>query len=194
MFYGMYQNARDSAWKCLFDFEIDSFPVDVLSITRKTGIRVIKNSLVNDLLPGERGKAYFNGIKWFIIYDDTQSVNYSRFTIAHELGHIFLGHALKHAQYANVQEFGTKSPVENQADAFALRLLAPACVLMSLNLYDAESISKYCKIPLSYAKRRATRMKELRKRNKFFTDPMEQKVFDNFKEYIDSQLSSNTQK
>ena len=74
MYYGLYKNLRNAAWKCLSDFEIDTLPVDVLKITRAAGIRVIKNSAVNDLLPGERGKAYYNGINWFIIYDDTQSV------------------------------------------------------------------------------------------------------------------------
>ena len=194
MYYGLYQNIRDCAWKCLYDFEIDSLPVDVLKITRATGIRVIKNSAVNDLLPGERGKAYFNGVRWFIIYDDTQPIEFSRFTIAHELGHIFLGHALTHAQYANVQSFGTKPKTEDQADKFALRLLCPACVLNTLDIYDDEDIARRCKIPLSQAKKRAKRRKELRERNKFFTDPMEQKVFDNFKAYIDAELSKEHKK
>lgn len=185
MYYGLYKNLRNSAWKCLSDFEIDTLPVDVLKITRAAGIRVIKNSAVNDLLPGERGKAYYNGINWFIIYDDTQSVESSRFTIAHELGHIFLGHALTYAQYSNVQEFGAKPPAEKQADAFAIRLLCPACVLMMLELYDAESIAKHCKIPLSHAKKRATRMQTLRERNKFFTDPMETAMFENFRSYVE---------
>ena len=173
MYYGLYKNLRDAAWKCLADFKIDSLPVDVLKITRAAGIRVIKNSDVSDLLPGERGKAYYNGVNWFIIYDDTQSIELSRFTIAHELGHIFLGHALTYAQYSNIQEFGEKPKAEEQADSFAIRLLCPACVLMSLELYDAESIAKYCKVPLSHAKNRAKRMHTLRRRNMFFTDPME---------------------
>ncbi len=185
MYYGLYKNLRDAAWKCLADFKIDSLPVDVLKITRAAGIRVIKNSDVHDLLPDERGKAYYNGVNWFVIYDDSQSVEASRFTIAHELGHIFLGHALKHAQYSNVQEFGTKPKAEEQADAFAIRLLCPSAVIMMLDIQDAESIAKYCRIPLSHAKIRAKRMQTLRRRNMFFTDPMETAMFENFKAYIE---------
>ena len=152
MYYGLYKGIRNSAWQCLTDFKIDSLPVDVLKITRAAGIRVIKNSDVHDLLPGERGKAYYNGVNWFIIYDNTQSTELSRFTIAHELCHIFLGHALTYAQYSNVQEFGIKPKAEEQADAFAIRLLCPSAVIMALDIQDAESIAKYCRVPLSHAK------------------------------------------
>ena len=48
MYYGLYKGIRNSAWKCLEDFKIDSLPVDVLKITRAAGIRVIKNSAVID--------------------------------------------------------------------------------------------------------------------------------------------------
>ena len=185
MYYGLYKGIRNSAWQCLTDFKIDSLPVDVLKITRAAGIRVIKNSDVHDLLPGERGKAYYNGVNWFIIYDNTQSTELSRFTIAHELGHIFLGHALTYAQYSNVQEFGIKPKAEEQADAFAIRLLCPSSVIMALDIQDAESIAKYCRVPLSHAKNRAKRMQTLARRNMFFTDPMETAMFENFKSYVE---------
>ena len=74
MYYGLYKNIRDSAWKCLLDFEIDSFPVDILKITRTAGIRVIKNSSVGDLMPGEDAKSYFNGHAWIVIYNDKNPV------------------------------------------------------------------------------------------------------------------------
>ena len=184
MYYGNYKNIRDSAWRCLADFEIDSLPVDILKITRAAGIRVIKNSCVGDLLPGEHGKSYFNGHCWIIIYDDTDPTNISRFTIAHELGHFFLGHDMMHTRYQNVQKFGTKPKAEQQADMFALRLLAPACILMGLALESAEDISKHCGIPLPLAKERAERIKILYKKNKFFTNPAEKEVYDNFNTYI----------
>lgn len=185
MYYGLYKNLRNAAWKCLADFNIESLPVNLLKITRAAGIRVIKNSDVNDLLPGEFGKSYCNGINWYIIYDDTQPTEVSRFTIAHELGHIFLGHALTYAQYSNIQEFGTIPKTEDQADKFAIRLLCPASVLMMLEIYDAESIAKYCRVPISVAQKRAKRMQILRERNMFFTDQLEVAMFDNFKSYVE---------
>ena len=139
---------------------------------------------MGDLLPSEHGKSYFNGHCWIIIYDDTEPTATSRFTIAHELGHFFLGHDMTHTRYLGVQKFGAKPKAEQQADMFAIRLLAPACIIMGLELSSAEDIAKYCGIPLQMAADRAERMKLLCKKNKFFTSPAEKEVYDNFYSYI----------
>ena len=190
MYYGIYKNVRDCAWKCLIDFEIDSLPIDLLKIAEKAKIRIIKNSSVNDLAEGEKGKAYFDGAKWFIIYDDTQSLEEARFTIAHELGHIFLGHAMTHAKYEKVQQFGKIPKTEKQADMFAIRLLCPSCILAELGLVTDVDIMRACKLPLPVAKKRADRLKELLERNKFFTNPIEIEVFEKFKPYIERESAN----
>ena len=184
MYYGYYKNVRDSAWECLLEFGIDSLPVDVLKITRKVGISVVKNSDVNDLMPGEDGKSYFNGHRWIIIYNDKNPTAVSRFTIAHELGHFFLGHDMTHTRYEHIQKFGTKPHTEQEADMFALRLLAPACVLAALEARKTADIAKYCIIPSSFAKARADRMKTIFKKDKFFTNPLEKQVYENFRPYL----------
>ena len=184
MYYGLYKDIRDSAWKCLLLAEIDSFPVDILKITRKVGISVVKNSSIGDLMPNEYAKSYFNGHRWIVIYDDRSPVEVSRFAIAHELGHFFLGHDLTHTRYQNAKGFGTKPKAERQADMFALRLLAPACIIKELDLHTAEDIAKYCNIPLSAAQDRARRMKTVYEKNMFFTNPIEKDVCDNFYSYI----------
>ncbi len=181
MYYAIYQNVRNSAWQCLLDFQIDSLPVDVLKIATTANIHVIKNSLIHDLLPGEHGKAYFNGWKWIVIYDDLQPTVVSRFTLAHELGHIFLGHHLAYIKYREIQEFQNAGKAEKQADAFAQRLLCPACVLWDLNLHTTEEIAQRCRVDLPIAEKRAQRMKTLYQRNKFLTDPLEKEVYKQFK-------------
>ena len=194
MHYGIYKNLRGGAWSCLIQSEIDSFPVDVLKITRKAGIRVVKNSLVNDLMPNEDAKSYFNGQAWIVIYNDKNPVPVSRFAIAHELGHFFLGHDLTHSRYECAQKFGSKPKAEEQADAFAMRLLAPACVIKELDLYTAEEIAQYCGIPLDMAKTRANRMKILYKRDMFFTDPLEAEVYESFRAYVNKVKRSKGKK
>ena len=184
MYYGLFKDIRESAWKCLLEFEIDSLPVDILKITRKAGISVVKNSSVGDLMPNEYAKSYFNGHRWIVIYDDTNPVEVSRFAIAHELGHFFLGHDMTHTRYKDAKQFGKRPKAEQQADMFAIRLLAPACVIKELDLHTAEDISKYCGIPLNVARDRAKRMKTLYTRNMFFTDPLEKAVYDEFYSYL----------
>ena len=136
--YGIYQNIRDSAWKCLIDNRIDSLPVNILQIAQAANVHVIKNSVVDILFPGENGRSYYDGNYWYIIYDDRNPLELSRFTIAHELGHYFLGHELKYVQFAHTQEVAQKPISEEQADRFAIRLLCPACVLWGLDLHTPE--------------------------------------------------------
>lgn len=56
------------------DYKIDRLPVNILSIAKNTGIKVIKNSLVNELQPHESGLSYFDGEQWYILYDYIKSV------------------------------------------------------------------------------------------------------------------------
>ena len=184
MYYSIYKNVRNDSWQCLLDSEISSLPVDVLSIARKAGVKVIKNSILNELSPGEAAKTYHDGDGWFIIYDNKNPTEVSRFAIAHELGHIFLGHATTFGKYSNLREFGKKPKSEQQADLFAIRLLSPACVLMGLGIRSSEDIARFCRMPREFAEARSKRMKKLYEIDMFFTDPLEVELFNNFKDYI----------
>lgn len=192
MFYGSYRNLRNGAWQCLIDCQINHLPIDILQIARTADIRVIRNSLVADLQPGEQGKSYFNGSHWFIIYDDSLPTVEARFTIAHELGHIFLGHDLTYAKFSSAKEFESSDKSEQQADMFAIRLLCPACLLWSLELHSAEQISEVCRIPLWVAEPRAKRMKTLLRRNCFLKDPLEQRLYEGFKPFVAEYLEKQT--
>lgn len=183
MIYGKYKNARNAAWQCLIDYNISELPIKPTLIARAADIKVIRNSSVNELSPLESGASILIGSQWYIIYDDKNSIEHCRFTIAHELGHIFLGHELAkgyHSRKININ----KPAIEQEADVFASRLLAPACVLWALDLYTAEEISKLCSISYSAAQIRAERMKILRNRNKFLSSPLERAVYKNFEDYI----------
>ncbi len=71
-----------------------------------------------------------------------------------------------------------------QADMFAARLLAPACVIWGLNLHNAHEISQICNISYEAATYRAKRMELLYKRNKFLTSELEKEVYSNFENFI----------
>ncbi len=178
--YGTYQNLRNSAWHCLWDYGADSIPVDVLKIARKAEIRVIKNSSVDILLPRENGRSYFDGCRWYIIYDDTATIERARFTLAHELGHILLGHELQYAKYGHTRQIRPNPISEQQADRFAVRLLCPAFALWEKKLYTAEEISRACRVEINIAAEREKRMKTLLKRDRFLSDPLEKQLYERF--------------
>ncbi len=96
---------------------ITETPVDVLRIAKASGVKVVRNSIVTSLSEGEHGRMYSaEGLK-IIVYDDTLPLHDRRFTVAHELGHIFLDHEGEHRRFTN--------HIERQADMFARCLLDP---------------------------------------------------------------------
>lgn len=183
--YGAYANVRDLAWRVLLDNNIRALPVNTVGIAGASGVSIIKNSEVDELKSTEVGASIYDGEKWYIVYDDTVSKERIRFTIAHELGHIFLGHPLKLGYHARTIDTD-KPETEKQADMFAIRLLAPSCVIWGLGLHTAEEIQNYCNISYSAAKARASRMQILYERNKFLSTDLERKVYANFEKYINT--------
>lgn len=184
MNYGVYQNVRNASWQCLLDCKINSLPVPVSYICELYGGKVINNSEVHKLEPNQSGRLTIVDEKFFIIVNDNEKMPRIRFTIAHELGHYLLGHLGTDKANLNREYHNIKPVHETEADMFAARLLAPACVLWGINAKTAEQIASVCNISPEAAKIRSERMELLRKRNKFLTSPLEQQVYNQFDEYI----------
>ena len=183
MIYGKYKQSRNASWETLIEFGIDSLPVMPLNICKQAGIKVYKNSDAQLLTGTQIGLSFYHNGNFRIIIDDTQILTRRRFTLAHELGHIVLGHLLVDTPQGRTFDT-TKPEIERQADVFASRLLAPACVLWGINAQTAEQIAKMCNISYEAAKIRAERMEILRKRGKFLTSPLERRVYQQFENYI----------
>ena len=186
--YYKYKQARDAAWQCLIDTNTQSLPVKTMKIAAHFGIKVVRNSEAELLEPSEYGCSMVdeNG-KWTIVYEDSDTRGRTRFTIAHELGHILLGHEIE-AGFGHYRRIREGKPIEEtQADEFAARLLTPACVLWALNITSADEIEQICGISHQAASYRAKRMKILVERGKFLTSPLERKVFEAFQPWIEQQ-------
>ncbi|HAS78900.1 MAG TPA: hypothetical protein DCS38_04195 [Ruminococcus sp.] len=189
MIYGKYRNCRNAAWQCLVDFNVTSIPVMLTPIVKSLGIKVIKDSVIHELEANESGVSIFDGKSWYIVYNDSEGRKRNRFTIAHELGHILLGHQMKDGYYKR-SVTAVKPQIETEADMFAVRLLAPACVLWGLNIHSADEIAELCDISYSAAKIREERMKVLYQRNKFLTSSLEKQVFRKFEPFINQMSKS----
>jgi len=80
--------------RCLLYANINSLPVKPLDICKQANIKTYRNSDADMLCGSEIGLSLcYNGV-FQIIVDDMQITTRRRFTIAHELGHIVLGHLL----------------------------------------------------------------------------------------------------
>lgn len=184
MDYAKYKNVRNASWQCLLDCNIRSLPVPIGGIYRIYDIDVIDDSC-NYLSKDESGRIVRINSDIVIVINNTEPKSRCRFSIAHELGHFLLGHLGDDVTQLNRARTEVKPELETQADMFAARLLAPACVLWGLNLHTAEEISEACNISLQAAGYRAERMKELYRRNRFLTSPLERKLYDQFRDFIE---------
>lgn len=196
-----YKRARDLSWEILIRNKVSSLPVDVEAICIKEGITLLSyetgRELIENLdLPEHTLDNDAFSVGNIICFDENSSPQRRRFSIAHELGHIFLhtGDGNKVTLY-NREPQPLDDPIENEANLFASRLLAPLGVIQFLNLNTISEISQYCDISYSAAKLRYHRLCEIRKRSSkrlkekkhgtFLLSRLERQVIENFKEYIE---------
>ena len=180
MEYKNYQNSRDLSWNILLKEKITTLPINIVDLCRRMGI-VVKYYVPTDDNDGK--SMILNGIPVILVnrYCSTQR---KRFTVVHELGHILLGHVGRY-KLVNREPSLDDDPIEQAANVFASRLLAPACVLWGKNIHTASEISDLCGISKQSAEYRMKRMNILYQRNKFLTSPLERQVYEQFRPFIE---------
>jgi len=192
--YKDYQNARDLSWKVLIENDVRALPVKIVPICWSYGIRVrsyqdnaeiLRKLNLTQMIDRTDGFLMYISGEPVIFYDKRCTEGRQRFTIGHELGHYLLGH-VKPGQVTiiNREPEPGDSPAERQANQFAARILAPACVLWGLDLHDADEIAAACGISKQAAAFRAERMRVLYQRGKFLTAPEERRVYSQFENFI----------
>ena len=179
MDYKKYQQTRDKAWQILIDYDIRELPFSVSELCDQMGIKVRLYQPKND----NDGCCGIRFGKPRIFVSENCSSERRRFTMAHELGHILLGHVGKY-ELVNREPSPNDNPIEQEANVFASRLLAPACVLWGCGVQTAGDIQRLCGISRQAAEYRMVRMKILYERNKFLVSPLERQVYAQFAEYI----------
>ncbi len=102
------------------DFNAICKDYGVRHVSYRAAWQVIHNHNMEQLANSTTGFCFFAGDQPVIFYDDSRPVMEIHFTVAHELGHIMLGHL----NFRN--DFFKKLPdcAEREADAFAVQLLA----------------------------------------------------------------------
>ena len=185
MDYKDYKNSRDLAWQVLINEKVTELPVKVGKLCQGMGIQVRYYEPVDS---SDGYSAIIEGTPWIFVSDQATPER-RRFTAAHELGHILLGHV---GQYhlVNREPSGKDNPIEQAANVFASRLLAPACVLWALDVRTPEEIAALCQISYQAAAFRSERMAILYERGKFMSSPLERQVYAQFREFIEKQKSN----
>ena len=143
--------------------------------------------------------------KWHIfVRDHALDDSRRRYAVAHELGHLLLG-AETRSIAPGVRCFdggdnqgdlieNDPEPTDYAADIFAIRLLAPACVLHELGVDTMGDIMALCGLPPKAAALRAERMKLLNTRNVYYVNPLERQVRNAFRPWLLSRMGLDAPK
>ena len=191
--YSEYKKARDRAWESLIKYHVKELPVDVRSICRQSNVSVLTYKKDIEFIKTYGLEQYIENdgftsqikSKYFIFYnDEITPFERTTFTIAHEMGHIALGDVRNSSTVWNRGEQKAPNPSETQANVFASRLLAPACVLKELNIKTVDELQQLTGLSYAAAKIRLERLNMLRERDKFYLSPLERTVRNNFNEFI----------
>lgn len=167
-----------------------SLPVPIKAIAKSYNIRVIPysrhmktlNMTLDELYNHAGTKDAYTDFdacseSYIIIYNDMdyyiKTSNRYRWNIAHELGHILLGHHKKIQTKIGSNQLTQDeyAILEKEANWFASYILVPHSVLYSLNKFmNADSIKSYCRISNEAAKCREEDFKKWKENNKFFNN------------------------
>ena len=166
---------KKAVYNTLQNYKHFHIPVKIKAITRSfSNIRLISyskhmkkmNISYDDMIKFAGTKDaftdYYAKFNSFIIYynDIDRNITTSnryRWNIAHELGHIMLGHHITHEKtriFRNELSCSEYDELEEEADYFASLILVPHAALLGFQIRNANYIKVMCKISEPAAKRR----------------------------------------
>lgn len=118
---------------------------------------------LNRIFSSEDGVSVYKGGYYYIFYNDSpESLGRIRFTILHELGHIYLNHFTEFDQTALTRNQLTSSEyqvLENEVNCFARNALAPIPVVLNLPEKNSASLIKMFNISSQAARTRLSLLK-----------------------------------
>lgn len=149
-----YNGTVSTAYK-FTEENIIEFPVNLIKLIKKfkwglltyEDMSLKQGCTINDICQclGKDGYSIYNGNSYTIAYNNTIKPHYRiNFTLAHEIGHIILGHHKDFDVTSILKDNFTKEEykiLENEANCFARNILAPAPLVKQFPFWNIFDIS-----------------------------------------------------
>ena len=140
----------------------------------------------------EDGYTMYDGENYTIAYNDTiASPGRIRFTLMHEIGHIYMNHLIDFEATVLFKSTLTHTEykiLENEVNAFARNVLAPAIIVRNLQLRKKNQLISYFKISRAAAK---VRLETLELDLQYLFTPFIRVQLKYFKNFIHNKINSN---
>lgn len=158
--YARYDYCAKKACEFLEQYNIKSFPINPFEVIQAEKYGLMKYSdfmeeyhcsldKVCTCLRSADGKTIFDGQYYSIAYNDFKVDTRIRFTLMHELGHIFLNHLIDFEKTEIMRDGKITSGLtrqeykvlENEANAFARNVLSPVSMFLTLKDKSINNVS-----------------------------------------------------
>jgi Zn-dependent peptidase ImmA (M78 family) len=182
-------NVTDKARELLIKQDISSFDINLTDM--RFNKKIIFDTVQNYSKTAGAPVHYFEGIKdgctiivngVNLILTRKSSPTRTKWTLAHEIGHVHLGHTKDNATE------------ERQANCFACELLMPELVILELNKYKAglssNEIARLFGVSIEAA---AIRLKQINNRERF-SPYLKRELMEKYEALIQSYVKSNNNK
>lgn len=155
--YARYEYCNQKACEFLEEFHIKSFPIDVESIIREKKWGLVKYSELMEVFQCDRnyvkrclgsndGFTSWDGDNYTISYNDDEILgDRTRFTLMHEIGHIYLNHLTDFEStkiYRGSLSRAENKVLENEANAFARNVLSPVSMYLTLKNKSTSNVAR----------------------------------------------------
>ncbi|WP_144528766.1 ImmA/IrrE family metallo-endopeptidase [Peribacillus simplex] len=200
--FARYSKVMSSVNRFFLKEKIISFPVDPFLVIKNnnwglttyselTELHGVSISSIIDAFQSEDGYTIFDGTNYTIAYNDTiQNYGRIRFTLMHEIGHIYLNHLVEFQETILSRSQLTEKKykvLENEVNSFARNVLAPAIIVNQLNLNSQKALIDHFHISYSAA---SVRLRALPQDFQNLLSPLIRFQKNQFEEFINKCKSS----
>lgn len=191
-----------TSWNLILKNNLEELPVDIWQVCRNCGIIILTyeqyratifKSVHYIISKYHSAKAFciFVSSHYFIIYNpDGQTEDDIRCTLAHELGHIALGHIGPELPFLSLHQATEKADAEWKATRFGNRILCPSIVLHFCSVSSEIEIERLCAVNSATARIRFARLASFRRDNRFFERKEERLVMNQFSHFIATYIAA----